>query len=113
MNAEPELVRKLRDAITDEVIKCMGLRRARWPAKVVARIVRPACGRFAELFAAFDRDTRSLGIAKAARRFLSYMVQDCLQFGAESVPTSGPLLVAANHPGATDSAAQNAFISGK
>lgn len=96
------LVRKLRDTITDVVIQSMGLSSSGWAGKLLAPLIWPAARRFAELFAAFDGDVTELGISEAARRLLPHFVQGCRQLGAESVPAMGPLLVASNHPGATD-----------
>ena len=99
------LVRKLQETITDEVIKSMGLSALRWPRKLLPPLMSPATRRFAELFAAFDQDARQLGMNEAARRFLPHLVRSCQQSGASSVPQEGPLLVASNHPGATDAVA--------
>lgn len=100
--ALPPLVRTLRDTITDEVILSMGLSPSRWPGRLLAPAIWPATARFAVLAARFDEDLSALGICEAARRFLPYFVEGCLQTGAEAIPRSGPLLVASNHPGATD-----------
>ena len=98
----PPLVRTLRDTITDEVILSMGLSPTRWPGRMLAPAIWPATRRFAELAARFDEDLSAMGIREAARRFLPHLVAGCLQTGAETIPPTGPLLVASNHPGATD-----------
>jgi hypothetical protein len=100
--ALPTLVRTLRDTITDEVILSMGLSPSRWLGRLLAPAIWPATRRFAELAATFDDDVSALGIREAARRFLPHFVEGCLQTGAETIPSTGPLLVASNHPGATD-----------
>ena len=100
--ARAGLVRKLRDTITDEVVKSMGLSPSGWARKVLAPAIWPAAKPFAELFATFDQDVTQLGIREAARRFVRHFIQGCWQSGVESVPDAGPLLVAANHPGAAD-----------
>jgi hypothetical protein len=45
------------------------------------------------------------GTQVAARNFLPFFVNEIKSRGAESVPTSGPVIVASNHPGAYDSIA--------
>lgn len=98
----PTLVRTLRDTITAEVILSMGLSPSRWPGRLLAPVIWPATRRFAELAATFDDDVSTLGIREAACRFLPHFVEGCLQSGAEAIPPTDPLLVASNHPGATD-----------
>ena len=98
----PPLVRTLRDTITAEVIRSMGLPPARWPGRALAPAIWPATDRFARLAATFDGNVGACGLPEAARRFLPHFVEGCLQYGAEAIPPTGPLLVAANHPGATD-----------
>jgi hypothetical protein len=99
---QPERVRRLRDTITDEALKSMGLPASGWPRKLIAPAIGRATNRFAGLFAALDQDIARLGFCQAARRFLPHFVIGCQQSGAGSIPDAGPLLVAANHPGATD-----------
>ncbi|MBN1641188.1 MAG: hypothetical protein JXA09_08125 [Anaerolineae bacterium] len=100
---ERELVRDLCDRITDEVLVSIGVAPSGWLGRLIAIAIRPATRRFAALFAAFDRDVADLGFSTGARRFLPRYISACSQHGAASIPTSGPLLVASNHPGATDS----------
>ena len=100
-----ELARRLQTTIADEVIKSMGLSARKWARALLPPLISPATRRFAELFATFDQDARQLGMIEAARIFLPHLVRSCQQSGASSVPKAGPLLVAANHPGATDAVA--------
>jgi hypothetical protein len=102
---QPELVRKLQDTITDEVLRSAGLSPTGWHRRLIAPLVASGTKRFATLFAAFDLDVRQYGTDEGARRFLPHLVEGWRQSGAEPIPRDGPLLVAANHPGATDSVA--------
>jgi len=99
---QPALVEQLTRTITDEAIKAMGTSPASLPGKALARLVRPVAYRFARLMATFDQDVGQLGTAKAARNILPRFVEGCRQFGAGQIPSTGPLLVASNHPGAMD-----------
>jgi hypothetical protein len=102
-NQYAELVHNARNAISDKVIKAMGLLPTRWPGRLLVPAVRLATTRFARLMADFDRDLQELGTQKAAQRLLPNLVQGCRQSGAESIPETGPVLVASNHPGAVGS----------
>ena len=103
MDDQAELTQILKDTITAEVLRAMSLPIAGWPRRLVASLVNRSLGRFAEICAAFDLDVRQLGTDEGARRFLPHLVEGWQQRGAEAIPPQGPLLVASNHPGATDS----------
>jgi hypothetical protein len=98
-----ELVHVLQDTITDEVLRAAGLSPKGWSRRLIAPLVAAGTRRFATLFAAFDLDVRQYGTDEGARRFLPHLVEGWRQVGADLIPKDGPLLVASNHPGATDS----------
>jgi hypothetical protein len=52
--------------------------------------------------AGFDADVAAYGLPEAAGRMLDRLVSDWQARGAERTPQDGPLLIAANHPGAFD-----------
>ena len=101
--SQADLAKMLKDTITAEVLGAMSLPITGWPRRLLAPVVDRALGRFAEIFAAFDLDVRQLGTGEGARRFLPHLVEGWQQASAEAIPAQGPLLVASNHPGATDS----------
>lgn len=98
----PEALRRL---IAAEVANALGLARAGLPARLVALAARRTTSRFATLAAAFDANVAALGFQAAARRFLSGFIDGIRVRDAWMVPATGPLLVVANHPGATDALA--------
>lgn len=102
-NELQEQVTTLRNTITDEVILAMGASPQGLVGKAMAPVLHLATRRFAQLIAAFDLDVGRLGTHDAARNLLPHLVQGCLQSGASGIPAKGPLLVASNHPGGTDS----------
>jgi hypothetical protein len=102
---QQQLATTLRNTITDEVILAMGVSPSGLMGKALTPILRLATRRFARLVAGFDRDVGALGTRDAARNLLPQFVQGCRQSGADAIPTSGPLLVASNHPGGIDSIA--------
>src|SRR5512135_2462453 len=58
--------------------------------------------RFAVLMAEVDRRVALNGIVDAARWLLTQIVTGIDAHGTEHIPSHGPVLVAANHPGAYD-----------
>jgi len=100
-----ELMPILQQTITLEVAKALGFSRTGRAPKLIAPLVAAATGRFARLAARFDEDVVSAGLCEAARRFLPAFIAGCRQTGAEGVPVAGPLLIASNHPGASDALA--------
>ena len=98
-----ELAATLRNTITEEVILAMGASPKGLAGRALTPILRLATARFARLIAAFDLDVGNLGTRDAARNLLPHMVEGCRQSGATSIPATGPLLVASNHPGGVDS----------
>lgn len=95
----------LRNTITNEVLLAMRVPPRGLAGRVLTPVLHLATRRFAQLVAAFDLDVGHLGTRDAARNLLPHFVQSCLQSGAASIPKTGPLLVASNHPGGIDSMA--------
>ena len=58
--------------------------------------------RFAGWAAKFDRTVADSGFRVAAQELLPRLVNHLEVAGRQEVPTTGPLLVVANHPGAAD-----------
>jgi hypothetical protein len=74
----------------------------------ISALARRPSARLGGLLARFDRQVASVGVSRAAREVVT-------AFGAElrvdgSCPASGPVLIAANHPGAYDALAMLAAI---
>ncbi len=73
-------------------------------------LLRLPAGRFARVIARADDEARSSGLPGGARSILCALGLEPVVWGAESIPTEGPLVVASNHPGAYDSLALMASI---
>jgi hypothetical protein len=58
--------------------------------------------RFSRLAAEFDRRVAESGLMAAVRWVLPHFVVSARAVGAENIPSSGPLIIASNHPGAYD-----------
>jgi hypothetical protein len=98
-----ELTKTLRNAITDEVILAMGATPGNPVGRALTPLLRLATERFARIVATFDLDVGRLGTHDAARNLLPHFVAGCRQSGAASIPLTGPIVVASNHPGGMDS----------
>lgn len=63
----------------------------------------PPARRFAGLAAAFDETVAQVGFRDSVRQVLSTFACDVQRRGYETIPETGPLLIASNHPGSCDS----------
>ena len=76
-------------------------------------VFRPAAQRFARTVRAFDDRVGADGLAAASRWLMQRMAGGLRVAGCSRVPSSGPLLVLANHPGMTDTVALFASLGGR
>lgn len=92
-------VEALTEATIDDLAAGFHLR----PDAIAVRtLLRPVAARFGHRIAAFDDRVALAGLAAGARSELPVFVRSLTIQGRELVPESGPLLVAANHPGVAD-----------
>jgi len=96
------LAQHLVELTAQEIAHALRLPRTGAHMRVLTPLVRSLSRRFADLAAAFDAAIPAVGFREAVRRFTAHFVEGHDTTGAESVPTRGPLIVASNHPGATD-----------
>jgi hypothetical protein len=94
----PELTR----FISDEFICAAGLAPTGWRERAARALFWIPARRFSGFAATLDDDIAAYGLAEASRRMLPRFVASYEVRGAERIPTSGPLLIVANHPGAFD-----------
>jgi len=71
----------------------------------LAPLARIPAARFARLVAEFDDRVGREGLIAAGQLILHHYTGSVQVSGAESMPPSGPLILAANHPGMTDAMA--------
>ena len=102
MPPDPQLVTRIRLAITKEIYLASGRPDHWWGRRIFDPLLWLPAQRFATLAAQFDEDTAGPGLAAAARNMLSGFVENVCVYGAENIPEKGPLLLAGNHPGAYD-----------
>jgi hypothetical protein len=104
---EPEIadVNTLTTRLVEEVFNALGLSKTGFACKYFGWTLRPIAKRLAVMLVPIDQDLGKYGSQVAARNFLLPFVNEVKSRGAESIPTTGPIIVASNHPGAYDSMA--------
>jgi hypothetical protein len=95
-------VRELRQHITDEVIKVLGLPPTGLTRAAFSPLMFTAAQRFSEVAAEFDQRVAEQGLADAARWAMGRFRTRLEVSFRGPIPQQGPLLVASNHPGTVD-----------
>lgn len=91
--------------LVEEVFNALGFSKTGFACKYFGWTIRPIAKRLAVMLVPIDQDLGKYGSQVAARNFLPPFVHEIKSRGAESIPTTGPIIVASNHPGAYDSMA--------
>lgn len=86
-----------------ELNKSLGFRKDGLAQPFLKPLVWKPMVRFSEMATIFDYRVVQEGWQKASAWFVAHFVDKVKALGAERLPTEGPLLIAANHPGAYDS----------
>ncbi len=103
-------VAELSRTIQQEIWKVLGLSPETHLQHLFSPLIGPPAHRFARVAAEFDRMVAESGFLEAIRSVLPRFVSQVEVAGHTLVPTSGPLLVAANHPGGADALAVAASL---
>ena len=93
---------ELRRALGADMLEAAGLTPGSPLRSIFSPLVWPPAHFFARLAAEFDRNVAESGLIEAIRRVLPRFVDSVGVRGTENLPTTGPLILAANHPGASD-----------
>ncbi|HSR30273.1 MAG TPA: 1-acyl-sn-glycerol-3-phosphate acyltransferase [Anaerolineae bacterium] len=93
---------ELRRAINSDILEAVGLSPASPLRAALRPLVWPPVHSFARVAAEFDRHVAQSGLMDAIRWVLPRFVDGVRAHGAENIPATGPLVVASNHPGASD-----------
>jgi hypothetical protein len=96
-------VATLTNLINREVLLAMGLPPDGWIGHRLGPVLSRATRRFCEILSVADRLIAEEGMISAARWVLLRLARDFQARGTENIPPDGPLVIAANHPGAADS----------
>lgn len=110
MPSNPPSPESLTRLALDEICGVFGLApEAHWRG-LIETLFRRTARSFASYSASFDQKVAQWGLDHAARWAVTLFAKDLHVDGAESIPPSGPLLVAANHPGSVDALAITSYI---
>ena len=93
-----------------ELNKSLGFRKDGLAQPFLKPLVWKPMVRFSELATIFDNLVVNDGWQKASAWFITHFVDRVKALGAEHLPSKGPLVIAANHPGAYDSLVISSFI---
>jgi hypothetical protein len=93
----------LRDAIVREMLIAIGRAPDGAALRVLGPFLRIPAARFARLIAGTDVVVGRSTMTAGAQWLLPQLVEGSIARCAETIPTTGPLLVVSNHPGAYDS----------
>lgn len=102
MSIPAEQVEELRNTITDEVFKAVGLSPQGWIRRILGGAVHTPAQRFSELAAGFDAHLEEHGLRSACQTYLPFFVKEPCTRGVEHIPEQGPLVIVSNHPGTYD-----------
>jgi hypothetical protein len=96
------LAKQLTYDMVGEILKSVRLKDQKVTRSIVTFITGSAARGFAEVMADFDRVIGHAGLHRACGHILQNLVQGYSASGVEAIPLSGPVVVAANHPGTYD-----------
>jgi 1-acyl-sn-glycerol-3-phosphate acyltransferase len=102
MEQQLDKVKALTHQLIDEVCLALGLSPTAWYRKLISPVVWRPTNLFARMAAGFDEIVGRSGIREATHWLLPRFVKGIEVQGVENIPSQGPLLIAANHPGAYD-----------
>ncbi len=86
----------------DDILDNFGLSGLRHGRRLIERLCLSPAQRLARQAANFDRRVGEAGLQVGAREWLMHFANHLEVIGAEHVPAAGGVIVAANHPGMTD-----------
>ena len=93
---------RLSALMAEELANALGLPRQGMHLGLIASLARSAAPRLSVLLTALDADVADAGLREASRRLLAHLIEGYATAGEETIPTTGPLIIAANHPGLSD-----------
>lgn len=103
-------VQPVKDAIFHEILGVAGKRNSRFASRFIRLILNIPVNRITSILVDFEQNVSTIGWNEAAKSLLSRFVSKVQVNGPIDIPTEGPLIVAANHPGSFDSIILAALI---
>ena len=98
-------VNLMRERITDEIFLALGQKKDGWMRRWLGWLFRQPTQNFARIFARADQAVAQGGMSAGCRSVMADLDVSLQVSGQEHIPTHGPVLIVANHPGAYDSVA--------
>lgn len=103
-------VDKLATNVTDQVVQVMGLPNVGWMRRWMRTLFWAPAHRLATLGVVFDDYVAEHGFADAARLAVRLFTFGSHAYGVEHIPSEGPVLITANHPGTIDSLVVSTYV---
>jgi len=104
-------IHTLTDTLIYELTKAFALPQTRRAKRVIRLIFGRAARAASKIGIELDQAVASGGVAGGARWILPRFVKSHQAKGEESIPTDGPLVIAANHPASVDSIVISAHVN--
>jgi hypothetical protein len=111
MNIELSNIQRLKEMLVYELTKALGLPQTSSARSVIRGLFGRATEKFSELALGLDGAVGEGGVSVGANWVLPRFVKSHIARGIENIPTEGPLLIAANHPGSYDSIVISAHVT--
>ncbi|MGZ9223739.1 MAG: 1-acyl-sn-glycerol-3-phosphate acyltransferase, partial [Anaerolineales bacterium] len=110
MNQQTALTDLLRENLVYEITKALALPQTQRVRKLIASLTGKAIQGFTELASDLDCVVENEGLAGGARWLLPRFVKGHSAQGVENIPSTGPLVIASNHPAYVDSVVISAHV---
>ncbi|MFU8827400.1 MAG: hypothetical protein ACNA70_07895, partial [Brevefilum sp.] len=107
---DANLVKSIQSAITDEIYYGLGLKRRGTLRSAFGWVFALPTRRFARIMADVDASVGQGGPPAGCQVMLDALGVKTNARGVENIPTNGPVVILANHPGAYDSMAIGSLI---
>lgn len=111
MMAQTEEMHALRETLIYELTKALALPQKAWARNAVRFVFGRAAAAAAKVGLGLDQAVAEGGIPAGARWLLPRFVKSHEARGVERIPSSGPLVIAANHPASVDSIVISAHVN--
>ena len=102
VDANDLYVLRLSDSLVDEVVGAVGLPKTPFTHQIMWKLVKSVTNRLARIGVQFERLVGEKGFPEASEWVLSLFCHPPETAFRAAIPQQGPLLIAANHPGAYD-----------
>jgi hypothetical protein len=92
----------IQEALVQEILDYYGLAKSDPRRALISPFLRLPASRLARIACEFDRQVGESGFCQASRWLLPRVFSGHRVLGRENIPSDGPLIIAANHPGSYD-----------